>query len=127
MIHLFPFHLRATQQICNLNMSSESRPDLGPPVPANSLSVVLLSRGDGTFHWALGIAVPGSRFAFRKLHATQLKGPSWEFEDAAHDIAEMKARKPVCVVVQIGALWCFKCWSVECATPHRDCATSCTF
>ena len=58
------------------------RPDLGPPIPPNSLSVVLLSRGDGTFHWALGLALPESdtdstsstsgestpdrRYAFRK-------------------------------------------------------------
>lgn len=76
----------------------------GPPLPENSILVVLLSRGDGKFHWALGLSIPGHSSAFRKFHATQLNGPGWEFEDVQHDISQLQARKPVCVIVQIGEI-----------------------
>jgi len=75
---------------------------LGPPVPPNTISAVLLSRGDGTFHWALALAIDNAPYSFRKLHATQLKGPGWEYEDIVHDITALQQRKPVCVIVQIG-------------------------
>lgn len=77
---------------------------LGPAIPQNSISVILLSRGDGKFHWALGLAIPDHPFAFRKLHVTQLNGPGWEFEDVVHDTAQLKACKPVCVIVQVGEI-----------------------
>jgi len=52
--------------------------------------------------FTLGLSTPGHSSTFRKFYATQLNGPGWEFEDAQHDISQLQACKPVCVIVQIG-------------------------
>ncbi|VDC00492.1 unnamed protein product [Peniophora sp. CBMAI 1063] len=80
---------------------------LGPPLPSSSILAILTSRGDGTFHWAIGLTgtTSSSGFSlrtFRKCHATQLNGPGWEFEDVEHDIGKLQHIKPLCVAVKIG-------------------------
>jgi len=83
-------------------MSRSTSPLFGPLLPESGILVVLLSRGDGKFHWALSLSIPGHPSASRKFHATQLNGPGWEFEDVQHDISLLQVRKPVCAIVQIG-------------------------
>ncbi|KZV71077.1 hypothetical protein PENSPDRAFT_418335 [Peniophora sp. CONT] len=82
---------------------------LGPPLPPLSILAILTSRGDGTFHWAIGLTGNPSDEGysprtFRKCHATQLNGPGWEFEDVEHDIAKLQLVKPLCVAVKIDSL-----------------------
>ena len=48
--------------------------------------------------FTLGLSTPGHSSAFRKFYATQLNGPGWEFEDVQHDISQLQACKPVCVI-----------------------------
>ena len=67
---------------------------LGPTLPSLSVLAKLTSRGYNTFHWTIGLTgspsdTESSPRTFRKLHATQLDGPGWGFEDVERNTTNL--------------------------------------
>jgi hypothetical protein len=79
---------------------------LGPSLSQGSIYVGLFSRGDGTFHWCIAVALDEIRA--RKFHATNLFGGAWIYETADDDIGTSST---TFVMVCIG--WLFNIYHIS--------------
>lgn len=69
---------------------------IAPALPVDTINIGLLSRGDGSFHWA--IMVPFNETCAHVMQATNIQGP-WVYERKIEDV--LKSQRTV-VIVGIG-------------------------